>query len=213
MRRVAVFDVDGTLTRRDTVLPFLAMVAGWRTVAGAILTDWRGVAGARLADVGRDEAKAGLIRATLTGVPSAELEVAGERYADRVLSRSMRSDVVARLLRHQRRGDEVIIVSAGLHAYVRPLGEHLGVETVYATRLEVDGEGRCTGRLDGPNVRAKEKVACLANYLHGDHASVWAYGDSGDDAHLLAEADIGVLVGRTALAPDPDSEPVVLVDR
>lgn len=213
MRRIAVFDLDGTLTRRDTVLPFLATVVGWRAVAGALAADWRAVAGAAIARFGRDEAKAGLVRATLTGVRHADLEAAGERYADRVLSRSMRSDVVTRLLRHQRRGDEVVVISAGLHVYVRPLAEHLGIDSVYATRLEVDAGGRCTGGLDGPNIRAKEKVACLANYLGGDHATVWAYGDSGDDAHLLAEADVAVRVGRTALAPDPEPAPVVLADR
>jgi phosphatidylglycerophosphatase C len=97
--------------------------------------------------------------------------------------------------------------------YVRPLAEHLAIDTVYATRLDVDSDGRCTGLLDGPNVRGKEKLACLANYLDGDRAWVWSYGNSSDDAHLLAEADVGVLVGRTALAPDPDPEPVVLVAR
>lgn len=211
MRRIAAFDVDGTLTRRDTVVPFLASVAGWRVVAGALATDWRAVAGATFANVGRDDAKSALLSATLTGVPIDELYRAGERFADRVFSRGMRADVVARLLRHQRRGDELVVISAGLDVYVRPLAEHLAVEAVYATRLEVGADGRCTGRIDGRNVRGKEKVACLANYLDGDRASVWAYGNSSDDAHLLAEADVAVLVGRTALAPDPDPEPVVLV--
>lgn len=213
MRRIAAFDVDGTLTRHDTVLPFLATVCGWRSVATALASDWRAVANATIANIGRDEAKAALVAATLTDVPIGRLQAEGERFADRVFSRSLRTDVVARLLRHQRRGDDIVVISAGFDVYVRPLAEHLGIENVFATRLEIDLDGRCTGRLDGPNVRGKEKVACLANFLGDDRAIVWAYGNSGDDAHLLADADVGVLVGRTPIAPDPEPEPMVLADR
>jgi phosphatidylglycerophosphatase C len=213
VRTIAAFDVDGTLTRRDTVLPFLATVSGWRAVAAALAADWRGVAHAAIANVGRDEAKATLVGATLEGVPFRDVEDAGERFADRVFARGMRADVVARLLRHQRRGHTIIVISAGLDVYVRPLADHLGIEHVFATRLEVGDDGRCTGRLDGPNVRGKEKVACLANFLGSNPATVWAYGNSSDDAHLLAEADTGILIGRTPISPDPEPEPMVLVDR
>ena len=35
-RVVAAFDFDGTLTRRDTLVPFLALVVGWPRVAMAL---------------------------------------------------------------------------------------------------------------------------------------------------------------------------------
>jgi phosphatidylglycerophosphatase C len=201
MRHVAAFDLDGTLTRRDTVVPFVASLRGWPRVSATLATRWQDVAAAAVAGMRRDQAKAALV-ATLAGVPERDLREAGERYAARVFSRSMRADVVAQLLRHQRRSHEVILVSAGLDAYVRPLADHLGVDAVYATRLEIGDDGCCTGSLDGPNVRGSEKVRCLARHLAGDHAEVWAYGNSADDRPLRAAADHPVLGGRAPRPPD-----------
>ncbi|MGA1052242.1 MAG: haloacid dehalogenase-like hydrolase, partial [Ilumatobacteraceae bacterium] len=62
-----------------------------------------------------------------------------------------------------------------------------------ATRLEIGGDGACTGRLDGPNCRGAEKVRRLTDWLESDglglgEVTLWAYGDSSGDRELLAAA-------------------------
>ena len=70
---------------------------------------------------------------------------------------------------------------------------------VVATRLEVDPDGRCTGRLAGHNCRAAEKLIRLDRWL-ADHSltrsdiELWAYGDSAGDRELLAAAQHPVWV-------------------
>jgi phosphatidylglycerophosphatase C len=96
-----------------------------------------------------------------------------------------------------------VLVTASFGVYARPLGERLGVSRVVATELEVDGDGRLTGHLSGPNCRADEKVRRLAAHFGDPPVLDWAYGDSPDDRAMLARAAHPVEVGSDALSAAP----------
>ena len=111
---------------------------------------------------------------------------------------------------HKGQGHDVVLVSASFGAYVRPLGEHLGVDGVLCTELVVDRAGRCTGELVDANCRGHEKVRRLHLWLdehHGGRHAVelWAYGDSPGDEELLADADHPVWAGGP-LTAEPAGE-------
>ena len=211
VRVVAAFDVDGTLTRRDTLLPFLAQVAGRRRLGGAVARHGPRIAGA-LAGLGdREAAKVALLERLLAGMPAAAVAAEGERFAERLQHR-LRADTVQSLRWHQSEGHDVVLVSASPAVYLDPLGRALGADAVLATNLEVGDDGLLTGRLVGANVRGAEKVSRLQTWLCGDACELWAYGDSRGDRELLALADRAVWVGRRAGAPpagqqEPDGRP------
>ena len=71
---VAAFDFDGTLTRGDTFLPFLARGLGWPRLLWAMLrcSPWLAAYALRL--IRNDVAKARLMQATLSGLSLAELD-------------------------------------------------------------------------------------------------------------------------------------------
>ena len=79
-RAVAAFDFDGTLTRRDTLVPFLRLVAGTAAWSGAGLSCVQHLAdrdrGSR-----RDRVKATMIRRVFAGRPVAAVEPLAQRYA------------------------------------------------------------------------------------------------------------------------------------
>jgi phosphatidylglycerophosphatase C len=198
-RRVAAFDLDGTLTTHDSVVPFLRLVAGttrlsWSMVRHPVeLT--RGLVGRD-----RDLLKAVATRAAFSGRRVDDVDRLGARHADRIRSDWLRDDTVQALRAHRAAGDCVVLVSASYEAYLRPLGASLGVDAVLGTRLEAD-DGVLTGRLDGPNCRAAEKVRRLHDWFagHGGGRSavdLVAYGDSAGDRELLADADVAHWVGR-----------------
>lgn len=193
-RPVAAFDFDGTLTRSDTLVPFLRRVAGdWRCARGLAAAV---VAGRRRGEAGRDLAKRQLLASTLGGVPDARLRVAGEEYAAALLAGAMRDEVVDLLDAHRDRGDRVVVVSASLEHYLAPVCRELGVDDLICCRLGVDPSGRCTGRLLGVNPRGQAKADLLRQLLGEDVTIGFAYGnDPAADGAMLGLATVARVIG------------------
>jgi phosphatidylglycerophosphatase C len=200
-RVVAAFDFDKTVSTRDNVVPFLRAAVGAPRLVWALARTTPRLAAAALDDRKRDAAKAALLRRTLTGVGSARLSEIASAFADDVVARHLRAEVVERVEWHRRQGHELVLVSASLATYLDLIGQRLGFDAVLATELAVDDGGRLTGELAKPNVRGAEKVRRFDEWLHatGSHdrpVFVWAYGDSSGDRELLARADQPISVGR-----------------
>ncbi len=204
---VAAFDVDGTLTRRDCVRPFLEQLVGRRALVGVALRHPIGLA-VGVARRDRDRLKALVVGGAFEGRRVDEVDEVGRRFATQVRDTMLRDDVLGRLRWHQSMGHRTVIVSASLRSYLAPLGEALGLDAVLCTDV-VAVDGRYTAELDGGNCRAAEKRARLRQWIatqHIDVAEVWAYGDSRGDREMLDDAHHPVWVhGTTVLAVPPET--------
>lgn len=205
-RRVAAFDFDGTVSKRDTLVPFMARVAGLpRSAVAASAAAWSAVRG-HLDWRDRDDVKVHMIRRLLTGRPEADLLVAGERYARSLLAGGLRPGVVEVLHRHVAAGHETLFVSASLVYYLDPLAATFGLAGVIAVEPEVR-DGVLTGEMARPNVRAGEKGVRLRDWLGApssgplDGVELWAYGNSSGDLALLELADHGFWLGKPSKCP------------
>jgi phosphatidylglycerophosphatase C len=201
---VAAFDVDGTLTVRDCVGPFLVRVGGRGGVVTAFARKPLASAGAALR-LDRDRLKEVVVGGVLRGRAVAQVEALGEQFAERVAKGWLRADTVARLRWHQRMGHRTVLVSASLSPYLRPLGRRLGVDEVLCAEPLRDGDHFADG-LDGANCRAAEKVRRLDAWLQLTgltESTVWAYGDSAGDDELLARADHALFVKHATVSAVP----------
>jgi phosphatidylglycerophosphatase C len=194
-RVIAAFDFDKTISTRDNVVPFLRAVVGRARLNRALLAISPRLVLAALDDERRDAAKVALVRQTLTGYDAARVSAVAAEFAEEVVARHLRPDVVERVAWHRNQGHELVIVSASFTSYLDPIAARLGVAVVLATELAVGDDGRLTGELVRPNVRGAEKVRRLDEWLGTGPAFVWAYGDSSGDRDLLARADQGIMVG------------------
>jgi phosphatidylglycerophosphatase C len=195
---VVAFDFDGTLSTRDNFVPFLRRVAGSSATARAFA-----VAVARAGRQGRshwtrNDLKAALLDELMTGRDAADVEATARVFASEVVGEHLRRDAVERADWHRTQGHRLVIVSASLGVYLRPIAERLRFDAVLATELEVGDDGRLTGRMLGENVRGAEKARRLEEWLDGTTPFVWAYGDSSGDQELWARADRAVRLGRRA---------------
>ena len=193
---VAAFDVDGTLTTRDCVVPFLELLVGRGRLIAGIAAHPLAIANGLLRR-DRDRIKAVAIRAAFTGRRETDVVRLGERFAETVHATWMRPDTAARLAWHRDQGHRIVIVSASLGVYLRALGAALGVDAVLCTEPVVARDGRYTGEMAGGNCRGPEKWRRLDSWMVAAGlagADLWAYGDSAGDREMLAAAQHPFLV-------------------
>lgn len=198
---VAAFDVDGTLTERDCVVPFLRELVGTPRLVLAVLRRPH-IAALALVRRDRDTFKE-LAIAACRGLALDDVASAGRRFAETSASSWLRPDTVARLRWHLREGHRVVLVSASLRPYLSPLAERLGAHAVLCTDFHVGPDGRLTGQLLGANCRGPEKAERLRTWLAGESVEIWAYGDSSGDRELLELADRPHLVKGVVVSEVP----------
>jgi phosphatidylglycerophosphatase C len=202
---IAAFDVDGTLTTRDCVRPFLERAAGRRRLVTSLLRRPLAtiVAAARR---DRDRLKEIIVGGSLRGKLVTDVEKAGEQFAQYVLVNWLRPDTLRRLRWHQQSGHRTVLVSASLAAYLRPLALRLGIDDVLCTDSTRSGD-RYGDRLNGLNCRADEKRRRLDQWLEERrwvNAEVWAYGNSAGDREMLERADHAIWVNGATISEIPD---------
>jgi phosphatidylglycerophosphatase C len=201
-RWVAVFDLDGTLTWRDTLALFLASFLRhhpWRLVGL-----WRlPLALFSFAARNRDRGllKSRVIRMLMSGATRAEVDTCAGSFANAMKPRrQFRPAALAVLEAHRAAGDHLVLLSASPDLYVPRIGSTLGFELTLCTEIEWRGD-RLEGGLKTPNRRGAEKLRCLA-WLRERYPDlpIVAYGNSASDLDHLRSADRALLVNGNAAA-------------
>lgn len=197
----AVFDLDGTITCRDTFLQYLLdylKAHPWRVFncVRAIPTVLFYLVG--LAD--RSALKASIIQATLGGSTREQIESWTERWVPLLLEHGVFRDALARIAEHRAAGDILVLMSASPDVYVPSIARHLEFAEVTCTGILWDG-ALLNGALTTPNCRGEEKARRFG-ILRSRHpgACFVAYGNAASDLAHLSLADRGVLINGDRLA-------------
>lgn len=186
MRDVAIFDFDGTLTRRDSFMQFAVFARGYMRTAAAFALSLPAIVKWKMGLIPSSKAKETVFRRLFAGMSEDRFNELGRRFAARIRSFE-RTEIVDILTGCVGRGIPVYIISASVPQWIRPWAESLGVTAVEGTEVEIV-DGRLTGRFSSPNCRGEEKVRRL-DALVPQPAHIIAYGDSSGDDALLARAD------------------------
>jgi phosphatidylglycerophosphatase C len=196
--RLVIFELDGTITRGDTLLPYVAGFLAqrpwrlWRllraTPAALLFA---------LGRIDRGELKSRLLRVTLRGHSHAELEYWNARFVPRLLAGGVRRQALAALEDHRRAGDVLVLMSASPDLYVPAIGRELGFGKVISTGVRWQ-QDRLSGELTTPNRRGAEKLRCLEE-LQRAHPGLptLAYGNAASDLPHLVATDVPRLVNAS----------------
>jgi len=194
---IAIFDLDGTLTQRDTLLPFLFRVLRTRPLKiprASVLPFLTSFYLLGLLD--NHQLKEFFLRSIIGGERTTLILDLAQSYVSYVLDRGLHPVGKKLLELHQRRGDRVIIATASISAYAKDIGRALGIEEIISTELEVLN-GVFTGRIKGQNCHSLEKLRRVKQYLNREEGiGIAAYSDHRSDYHLLRWAQYGWVVGR-----------------
>lgn len=200
---VALFDLDGTLTWRDTLMGFLVGYAVRHPARWLRLwaLPWALMS---YAAHGRDRGllKSQVIRIIMGGDSRGVIDAWADSFVGSLMGRkAFRPAALAVLEAHRAAGHHLVLLSASPDLYVPRIGRLLGFERTLCT--EVKWQGNPPERLDGAlrtaNRRGEEKLACLA-WLRTRYPGlpVIAYGNSKSDLAHLRHADRAILVNGNA---------------
>ena len=198
-RRLAIFDLDGTLTRADSFGPFVLGLLRRhpvRLLRMPLLA--LPVVGYLLRMVDRGELKAGVLRLLFGNLPRATVEHFADGYARHVVEKQMFTEAVATLRAHLAAGDHVVLLSASPDLYVPRIGALLGVGETHCTRIRWNGD-LLDGHLEGLNRRDEEKLR-VVEQLRAAHPGlpVIAYGNSSPDLVHMRRCEQAVYVNADA---------------
>ena len=183
---LAVFDLDGTITRHDTLGPFLwgylrRRPWRWPRMVLALPTAAR-----YLWDRNRGAFKGAVIHALLGDVSRHSLDCWAQRFVGELLRDGLYAEALTAIAMHRARADRLLLMSASTDLYVPLIGRGLGFDEIICTELRWRADDRLDGRLASANCRGEEKRRCLAAVIARDApGSIYAYGDSRADlAHM-----------------------------
>ena len=195
---LAVFDLDGTITRRDTFGPFLwgyLWRRPWRLPRALLALP---VAAGFLFRRDRGALKGAVIHALLGGAKHASLARWAERFVGTLLHRGLYAEALGAIATHRTRGDRLLLMSASTDLYVPRIGQALGFDETICTELRWRPDGRLDGRLATANCRGEEKRRCLAAVIAREAPGrVYAYGDSRADLIHMQLAQQAYLVNAS----------------
>ncbi len=198
--RAAFFDLDLTLTDRDSFRLFLKtyyfknirrMVYLPYVIFFGLLRKLRLISLQRFKE---------LAMLGLAGKPIAEIREIGAVFFEKYLKDTLRAKAVDCIEEHKKSGDLVFIVSASPDIYVHAVSRHLDCDGYLCSELSL-GDGRFTGHMRGRDCMGVEKTRRLGHLSQAydiDLRQSSAYSDHEADIPFLEAAGTKTAVSPTA---------------
>ncbi len=184
---LALFDFDGTLTRKDSMMELLRFMFGFWTFWSRFLLVSPVMFLLVVGVISNHKAKEIFLSVYISGIPLREFQAFCDEFGQSVLPGIIRKEAFDRLKEHQENGDRVIVVSASAENWLAKWCTIHDIELI-GTKLEVNND-RLTGKISGRNCNGPEKLNRIKGYLSlSDFHEIYAYGDSNGDTEMLSIA-------------------------
>jgi len=108
--------------------------------------------------------------------------------------------LLEQLRQHQELGHEVVLVSASLDLYLKPVCSYLNIDLI-CSEVEIKA-GKMTGFYQTPDCsNQQKKIRILEKYKLQDYAEIYAYGNSEEDEEMLSLVHQRYLEGHDKQLP------------
>jgi len=187
MKKLYLFDFDGTLTYKDTMFLYLKFynstkfyVQFVKHIPLFILLKLK------LADA--EKVKKSFISSILKGESRAKIDKKAQSFFEKFERDIFRKNALEFIQNIDRTQTECYIVSASLDIWVKPFAEKLNIKLL-ATQAEF-ADDIFTGNFIGKNCNGPEKVKRIIEAVKGrKFDKTIAFGDTSGDREMLAWAD------------------------
>lgn len=199
MHRIALYDMDRTITRTGTYSGFLVhmalSVAPWRLLFVPLVPLVMLAYVLRFIDRARSKE---INQALMMGrrVSRAAIAAHVERYADKVVAGNVLPGALRQIAQDQATGATLVIASASYRLYVAPIARRLGFDHVIATDHESQEADYLRAKIAGENCYDVAKLRMIEAWMAGqglrrEDCHIRAYSDHVSDAPMLDYADEG----------------------
>ena len=185
--RLVLFDFDGTITTKDTLLEFIRFYHGTpKFIAGfAAASPWLVLMKLKLYK--NYKAKQKVLQWFFSGQDQSTFDDKCHEFSEKILPSLIRPKALLEIEKHKKEEATLVVISASAENWVRPWCEKNNIGCI-ATRLET-ADGKLTGRISGFNCYGAEKERRIREcYPLSEFSEIIAYGDSRGDLEMLSLA-------------------------
>ncbi len=202
---ISIYDMDRTLTRRGTFVPWLVFwlrrEAPWRVLLLPLLVVPALAYG--LGWIDRGGLKAAVHRIVMgNSAARARVAAAAAAFADQMVAAEMFPGALAALAADRAAGNRLVIATASNACYADAIGARLGVEAVIATASTWEGD-TLRARLGSANCYGAAKAELIAAWLaaNGEPDAPWRFHS--DHVSDLPSFEAALASGGAAIAVNP----------
>lgn len=184
MKSIAFFDLDGTITSKDTMWEFLEYTHGKTKLVINILLLSPVLILLKLKIIPNWKAKIMLLSFFYKGWEHKKLKSMGEKFALKRIPEMVYPKAMERITWHLGQRHEVVVVSASAALWIESWCADQNMKLL-ATELAFKNE-MFTGQYATPNCHGKEKVKRIKQSYNIDaYDKIYAYGDTRADQFML----------------------------
>ncbi len=185
---LALFDFDGTITSKDSLLEFIKFASGPARFITTIAIFSPIIIYYAFIKKDGEFAKKKVLSFLYKGKSETELRQLGNSFAKKILPTMLFPKAMAEIQKHIKAGRKVVVVSASLEIWLKPWTDSLGIELL-CTKMQFEN-GKFSGQFATANCNGEEKANRVkASMDLKDYSPIYAYGNSSGDDALLALAD------------------------
>ncbi|OPJ60858.1 HAD-IB family hydrolase [Clostridium oryzae] len=198
MKKLAMFDVDYTLTSKETMIEFYKFMLK-RNIK--YIKNVPATTKASLLYLVKDR-NLKLFKESfmsfIQGITEEEMDQIVQEFYEKRIKNILYKDGIEMLKQLKYEGYDVYLISASPEFYLKTLYEIKEVDMIIGTRYKVDN-GIYTSRIVGENCKGQEKVIRLKSYLESngievDYKNSFMFSDSLSDLPLLRLAGKSFLI-------------------
>ena len=181
MKKLAVFDFDGTLYRGDSMRDFarfLHPVKYYISLIKLLGPYIQFLSG----NGSRDQIKALFLQSNFAGYSEEKLNEKGRQFFEKNKTKCYVS-AVNWIQNEQTNGTRFVLLSGSCRPWLQPFAKHFNADLI-CTELEYDEYSKCTGKWKEQNVTGKAKKIALKHYLKNIEQPYYsiAFGNQKSDA-------------------------------
>lgn len=186
--KVAFFDFDGTITKKDSLIDFIIYAVGWKNFVKGMVILLPILILYKIKIISNHKAKQEMLSIFFKDMSKKEFVNLASSYSLNYIDKIVKVSALEKLDWHKQNNHKIVIVSASIDSWLRPWCEKNQYELI-ATKIEFKNN-IVTGKLSTKNCYGQEKNNRIEQkYQLVQFDYVYAYGDSKGDKEMLKLAN------------------------